>query len=486
MHGTILTTRRNLLKTAVFGAAAFTVSGPATAEKTDGDDVPVCFSADVCVLGGSTTGVFAAVRAAEKGMRVAIVENEGFFGGTAVGGYVPIWHSLYDTTGRTQIISGLTDRIERELVKRREAVMKNPASPSAGAILNVQALSFALDSLVSSNPLIRPFLHARVVAARKNPDGRVTHAIIEDKDGRRAIAAKFFIDATGDADFAVQAGLPTWKHARTDMQAHTTCAILSGIDSLSRRRKDFSFGKILGRGGEAALDHSFWWGCEVVGCPSLTFFAGTRISKCDPSSADDLTRGEMEGRAQLKKIVDAVNRRFPLGKGRAPVAVAAVAPMMGIRESRHIDALYRVTKDDVLSGKRFDDVVARGSYRIDIHEGEGITFFYLDGRKERMVATENGKVKWEKSRWSAKDARHATWYEIPYRALVPKGSVNVICAGRMIDASREAYGAIRVMVNCNQMGESAGLAAARAVKEGLAAADAYDGSAIPAPGQAML
>ena len=90
MHGTILTTRRNLLKTAVFGAAAFTVSGPAAAEKTDGDDVPVCFSADVCVLGGSTTGVFAAVRAAEKGMRVAIVENEGFFGGTAVGGYVPI------------------------------------------------------------------------------------------------------------------------------------------------------------------------------------------------------------------------------------------------------------------------------------------------------------------------------------------------------------------------------------------------------------
>ena len=69
---------------------------------------------------------------------------------------------------------------------------------------------------------------------------------------------------------------------------------------------------------------------------------------------------------------------------------------------------------------------------------------------------------------------------------MPKGSVNVICAGRMIDASREAYGAIRVMVNCNQMGESAGLAAARAVKEGLAAADAYDGSAIPAPGQAML
>ena len=482
MSNRVFADRRTFLKTALAGAAAFPAAGAASAGRPENGGEPTCFSADVCVLGGSTTGVFAAVRAAEKGMTVALVENEGYFGGTAVGGYVPIWHSLYDTTGKLQIIHGLTDSVERELVKRGEAEMKDPASPSAGAILNVHALSFALDRLVSSNPRIRPFLHARAVAARKDSGGRVTHAIIEDKDGRRAIAAKFFIDATGDADFAVCAGLPTWKRPRADMQAHTTCALLSGVNRLARRRKDFSFGKILGRGGEAELGHSFWWGCEVVGCPSLMFFAGTRVSECDPSSAGDLTRGEMEGRAQLVKIVDAVNRRFPPKKGEAPVAVAAVAPAMGIRESRHIEALYRVTKDDVLSGRRFDDAAARGSYRIDIHEGEGITFLYLDGRKERMVATENGRIKWEKSRWSPKEARHATWYEIPYRALVPKGSVNVLCAGRMVDSTREAYGALRVMVNCNQMGETAGLAAARAVKEGLAAADAYDPSSLLPPG----
>ena len=50
------------------------------------------------------------------------------------------------------------------------------------------------------------------------------------------------------------------------------------------------------------------------------------------------------------------------------------------------------------------------------------------------------------------------------RALLPVGAENLCCAGRMVDCEREAYGALRVMVNCNQMGEAAGRAAARAVE----------------------
>jgi hypothetical protein len=50
------------------------------------------------------------------------------------------------------------------------------------------------------------------------------------------------------------------------------------------------------------------------------------------------------------------------------------------------------------------------------------------------------------------------------RALRPVGAENLCCAGRMVDCEREAYGALRVMVNCNQMGEAAGRAAVRAVR----------------------
>ena len=466
--------RREFIAAAGLGAAGAFASDGAKAVGTPAS-AAACCSVDVCVLGGSCTGVFAAVRAAQRGCSVALVENEGFFGGTAVGGLVPVWHSLYDTTGSRQIIFGLTDEIEKLLVSRGAAVMKDPANPSVGACLNVQELSLALDELVARHGKIRPFLHARVTGALRASDGRVTDAIIEDKSGRRLIRAKFFIDCTGDADFAVQAGFSTWKPPRELLQAHTTCALLSGLDKIAERHPDFALGKIIRPGGGADLRHCFWWQSEVVGSPSLRFVAGTRVSACDPSDADDLTRGELEGRAQLRRIVEAVNRRWPMPAGAPRAAIAAIAPSMGIRESRHIEALYRVTRQDVLSGRRYDDVIARGSYRIDIHEGAGITFCYLDGRRDRMVQTANGDVTWEHDRWCDPDTPSATWYEVPYRSIVPKGSVNVLCAGRMLDCTRDAYGALRVMVNCNQMGEAAGAAAARAVKENLPAADAYAG-----------
>ncbi len=71
-----------------------------------GRDVPVVDEFDICVVGGSCTGVFAAVRAARLGARVAIIENNGFFGGVATASQVNIWHTIFDTSGERQIIGG--------------------------------------------------------------------------------------------------------------------------------------------------------------------------------------------------------------------------------------------------------------------------------------------------------------------------------------------------------------------------------------------
>ena len=43
-------------------------------------NIPVVWEGDVCVLGGSATGVFAAIRAARMGAKVAIVERQNYFG----------------------------------------------------------------------------------------------------------------------------------------------------------------------------------------------------------------------------------------------------------------------------------------------------------------------------------------------------------------------------------------------------------------------
>ena len=58
-------------------------------------ETPVVAEVDVCVAGGSATGVCAAVSAARAGARVLLVERYGFLGGVATAGLVKIWNSLF-------------------------------------------------------------------------------------------------------------------------------------------------------------------------------------------------------------------------------------------------------------------------------------------------------------------------------------------------------------------------------------------------------
>ena len=59
------------------------------------------------------------------------------------------------------------------------------------------------------------------------------------------------------------------------------------------------------------------------------------------------------------------------------------------------------------------------------------------------------------------------YYQIPFGVLVQEKYTNLIPVGRMINADREAFGALRVMVNLNQMGEAAGVAAYMAIDKNV-------------------
>lgn len=301
--------------------------------------IPVAEKVDVCVIGGSCTGVFAAVRAAEAGMRVAIVENNGFFGGTASAGLVPVWHSRFDTEGRREIIRGLTHQVLEHLVAHGEAIVKEPSNASVYAYLNTASLTVALDELVAWHPAIRPFLHARFVGVAESAPRHPTHAVIEDKSGRRAIEASFFIDATGDADFLDRAGFETWSLPAAQLQPHTTCAMISGVPAVRAAHPDFSISEMMRPCRGAGLKHVFGWTAPVIGAPELLFAAVTRVQNCNPVDADDLTAGEVEGRRQITSLVRAANREFFTED--AEIRIAALASSMGLRESRHRAACIR-------------------------------------------------------------------------------------------------------------------------------------------------
>lgn len=420
-------------------------------------ETSVLGSFDVCVIGGSCTGVFAAIRAAQAGATVALVEAQGLFGGVATAGMVNIWHSLYDTEEKRPVIAGLTsEMIER--LKLRDAMSRETRTYT---IFNPAGMTIELDRMVVENPRIRPFLHTRFVKPLVDGDGRITHAVIEDKSGRRAIAAKAFIDASGDGDLIHRAGLPTWKGP--SLQPPTTGAVIAGLDAVAAANPGFDLSHALDEKYGGGFNHSFLWSDEFPGFPNMRFLAASRVNGADCSDADSLTKAEIEGRRQIGAIFDIVRKNF---KDGGKLRLSFLPATTGIRETRHCEALHRLTEMEVLEGVRFDDAIANGSYRVDIHGGAGIVFKYLDGTTlEQAVSASTGRVEWMKGRWREERTDSPAFYQIPYRSLVPKGSVNAICAGRMIDADAAAFGAVRVMVNCNQMGEAAGFAAAMSAND---------------------
>ena len=183
------------------------------------------------------------------------------------------------------------------------------------------------------------------------------------------------------------------------------------------------------------------------------------MSGADCSDAEALTRAEMEGRRQVRAIRDIVHDNF---EGGEEVAVMSLPAYIGVRETRHATCLHRLTGEEVLEGVQFSDAIANGSYRVDIHHSSkpGLTMRYLDGTEEYIVPGDPVVP----GRWREPRDENPTFYQIPFRSLVPQGSRNVLVAGRLVDADRVAYGAVRVMVNCNQTGEAAGIASVLALQ----------------------
>lgn len=421
---------------------------------------PVIDDVDLCILGGSCTGVFAAVRAARLGAKVALVEQQNCFGGVATSGMVNIWHTLRNTEFTQQIIAGLTlETVER--LEKRHAATRVDNSPSQGFYLNTEELKIELDELVLESG-ITPYLHTTYVAPYVE-NGILSAILVENKSGRGAIKAKMFIDATGDGDLCAHLGIPF--RSPVQKQPPTTCAHIYGLDSL----QNFNIYQDTWRYKDAYhLPDGFMWSAPIPGLPNMTLLAGTRVYDVDCANGNDLTHAEIEGRRQLRAIMDIARTHG----GDSQLALAKLPSYIGIRETRHIDCQYRLTEHDVLTGRRFDDAIANGSYRVDVHHEDkpGVTFRYLDGTE---VYHRTGMAP-EAGRWRPETAENPTFYQIPYRSLVPQGSfANLLVCGRAVDADTGAYGAIRVMVNMNQTGEAAGVAAYLALNGNMSVSDVH-------------
>lgn len=185
---------------------------------------PVVGEYDVLVVGGGIAGVAAAVAAARNGARACLVERYCGLGGLATAGNVTIWLPLCDGMG-TQVVGGLGEDLLRLSVAdlprdydaarfRRVPECWQPGGDSAEratrrylAEFNPSSYLLALEKLVVDAG-VAVMYDTRFCAVRRE-GGCVSHAIVENKDGRVALAGRVVIDATGDADVCFAAGEKT-------------------------------------------------------------------------------------------------------------------------------------------------------------------------------------------------------------------------------------------------------------------------------------
>lgn len=129
-----------------------------------------------------------------------------------------------------------------------------------------------------------------------------------------------------------------------------------------------------------------------------------------------------------------------------------------VREARRMIGEYVLTEHDLLAARRQHDVVAMGSYHLDIREVQRTWRWVAEHpRPVAMVFTE-GYL-----------SVPVPPYPIPYRALVPRYAD---CANLIVpvcvSASHVAFSSIRMEVQYQMMGHAAGLAAVLALRDGRA------------------
>ena len=265
-----------------------------------------------------------------------------------------------------------------------------------------------------------------------------------------------YVDATGDGDLMRDLGVKRYTHDR--LQPPTTGFLLKGNTS-----PELIAWLVRKHGAEFGLDDDWGWFTEVPGLPGISFRADNHVFGLDPSRADDLTLAEIEGRRRAFAL-EALLKRY----ASPDYGIVSLCSAIGIRESAHYETRYRANERDLLCGARFGDAILRGTYRVDIHHSEdnGITFKELDGSMLTEYGKDSPPVRGNWREEAGLDGNYSRFYEVPFSLLVQDRWANVVPAGRMMNADDGAYGALRVMINTNQMGEAAGTACALCLDQG--------------------
>lgn len=285
-------------------------------------------------------------------------------------------------------------------------------------------------------------LHTPVVGAKRSPAGSITSVSIQERRGQQNIFAKAFIDCSGDCDLAYHAGASVryGNHGTVNLgslgirfgglpwDVIPTASMWSNAIKEAKKRKP-ELCSIIPKNDSVLIRLPL--SGDVV-----TYLASASY---DARKSSSISEAEVSGRQQ-SQIYLKIFRALP---GHEKMYVASTGPNFGTRESRHINALYQMTEADIVTGRRFQDVIALGAWGFEFHDEThdtwASTFKYVPSKT----------------------------FDIPLSCLQSVNTPNLFAAGRCADGDQWAGSSIRVMGTALATGQAAGVAAGLLATKGL-------------------
>ena len=181
----------------------------------------------------------------------------------------------------------------------------------------------------------------------------------------------------------------------------------------------------------------------IPGCAATV---AVRVADVDPMDSEQLTDAEVQGRQQAFVFEKFVRECVP---GYEKACIGGLSVHIGVRESRRVYGEYRLTRDDCMTARTFEDTVLVCGAPIEDHrQGK-------DGQDETAWAyVPDGQV-----------------YHVPYRTLIAKDRDELWVVGRCFSATHDAHASCRSMGQTMSMGQAAGMAAAMSLDQACGARD---------------
>ena len=383
---------------------------------------------DVVVVGGGTAGVVAALQSARAGCSTILVENGSQLGGTMTTGGVS-FPGLFYAWGK-QIVAGIGWELVQDVVSLNDDQMPDFSVPyGSNHPLHQVRINGSLYALLAEEKCAKAGVKLRFyetpMQVKQLNDGWEVETV--GKGTHCRIRCKQLIDCTGNAFVTSLAGYSLLREEET--QPGTIMFRLEGYDleSLDTKLIEEQYRKALEKGELEQGDAS-------IGILHMLGQKGDNaqhVFGADSTTSETHTASNIAGRESLLRMLRFL-RRLP---GCENTRLHSMQTETAVRETYRIDGEYKITLQDYVEGKVFEDALSYSFYPIDLHDENGVNPDHL---QEGIVAT------------------------VPLRALAPRSSRNLLVAGRCVSSDRLANSALRVQSSCMGMGQAAGAAAALA------------------------